>query len=469
MKNKKVLITILIIVFVLILAGGGFAYVYFATDLLKSPKELFYTNAAKATSEVESIIKDETLTSYYEKKNNTQYINSGNISFKIENTDAQEANYNIISYTGKTDNENSQRQEEIKINYASNVQAVVKYIQDGDKYALASDEVANKYIAIENSGLSDFAKNLGFSFYQIIPDTIDFANLQITDENIKEFVNKYITIAINNIPDTAYSKSDKSIILTITPEELRNIYTSILTSLKEETIITDKLSNNGTKTYQERIDDIIDSLDQQTITDNLIITLDNYKNTTSNIKVQFEDQSETININNTQIQIISNNNNITNSITIQKTKTDDEVKYTITVSNENTDENNASAFDLTMAVDYVGLSTMSGVTENLSCEISGTQFENSGYSLIGAYVKNSVTFSNNMTIDKLTDSNSTTLNSYSSENLNSLLSALAQQVLYVNASKMVEANITLNNIPIVGGTLSSSNASNEATAAANNF
>ena len=41
MKNKKALIVIIVLLIILAVCGGAFAYVYFATDLLKSNSQMF--------------------------------------------------------------------------------------------------------------------------------------------------------------------------------------------------------------------------------------------------------------------------------------------------------------------------------------------------------------------------------------------------------------------------------------------
>lgn len=42
-SGKKVIVTILIFLTLILIAGGTFAYIYLATDLLKTDKELFFT------------------------------------------------------------------------------------------------------------------------------------------------------------------------------------------------------------------------------------------------------------------------------------------------------------------------------------------------------------------------------------------------------------------------------------------
>ena len=83
MKNsKKIIVPIIIVLMLLVAAGCAFAYVYMATDLLKSDQEMFFKYFAQITSEDGFI--DGRIEKYNEKKQQNPYENSGEITFNVE-------------------------------------------------------------------------------------------------------------------------------------------------------------------------------------------------------------------------------------------------------------------------------------------------------------------------------------------------------------------------------------------------
>mgnify|MGYP003295889061 CR=1 FL=1 len=85
-KKSKTIILILIILLIICIILAGVAYCYFATDLLKSNKQLFFKYAGQIGNAENGLIEN-SLTQYLEKKENTPYTNEGKITLNItENT-----------------------------------------------------------------------------------------------------------------------------------------------------------------------------------------------------------------------------------------------------------------------------------------------------------------------------------------------------------------------------------------------
>ena len=61
MKNKKVLIVIIVLLIILAVCGGAFAYVYFATDLLKSNSQMFSKYGTMLDMELYNFFYDENI------------------------------------------------------------------------------------------------------------------------------------------------------------------------------------------------------------------------------------------------------------------------------------------------------------------------------------------------------------------------------------------------------------------------
>ena len=75
--KKKILLAILIVV---ILLGIGGTYAYFATDVFKTNKELFFSYITK--NDMLKNIGDEKLTEYINKQEEKSYTNKGQISIQ---------------------------------------------------------------------------------------------------------------------------------------------------------------------------------------------------------------------------------------------------------------------------------------------------------------------------------------------------------------------------------------------------
>lgn len=81
-KSKKILIVLIILVVILILLVGV-AYCYFATDLLKSNKQLFFQYIVQMGDTNGNGIMDNELKQYFEKRKNTPYMDQGDFLLDI--------------------------------------------------------------------------------------------------------------------------------------------------------------------------------------------------------------------------------------------------------------------------------------------------------------------------------------------------------------------------------------------------
>ena len=80
-KKTKVLLIIIIVLFVILLLAGG-AFAYFATDIFKSDKELFFKYISQISDSEKGFLNDD-LNNYLEKKETIPYNNQGNFSVNI--------------------------------------------------------------------------------------------------------------------------------------------------------------------------------------------------------------------------------------------------------------------------------------------------------------------------------------------------------------------------------------------------
>lgn len=156
-KSKKILIVLIILVIILILLVGV-AYCYFATDLLKSNKQLFFQYIVQMGDTNGNGIMDNELKQYFEKRKNTPYMDQGDFLLDITTDGTLTEKYkNVnnfnISFSGQVDTANNKAMQDISLDYSNEVNFPFSYKQIGNTIGLQTKYVSSKYIAIETDKL----------------------------------------------------------------------------------------------------------------------------------------------------------------------------------------------------------------------------------------------------------------------------------------------------------------------------
>lgn len=429
-KKNPLLIVIIVLLVILILGGGVFAYIYFATDLLKTDKELFTKYALTLLDEENGFIPS-VLNEYENKKQTSAYQNNGSFSVNNDllidtstNTFLQEfknaidiANNANINFNGTIDNPNRRVEENITINYSDTVNLPFKYKQDGDLYGIQADILSPNYIAIENNNLQDLCSKLGMLNVSGIPNKIEattMESLQFTDEEITNILNNYIVPVYNNLPEEKFSKNETSnevieYTLTLTNEEIRNIAIQILQTLSNDTVMLGKINNIVQEMYGENIDTItsedistlINELSAQTIEEgNVIFTI------TKN-----DDMVNSISITTTNL-----------TVELAKNQTESSLSYGIDVTQ-------TDGIRLNIIMSYEGINT-NNVSERVSAVINIPESINTTYT-----VTNNIVFGNAVTIEPF-NNNVVILNNYSAEQLQPFIEQVGNIIAETNTSQM---------------------------------
>lgn len=443
MKNKKVLIVIIVLLIILAVCGGAFAYVYFATDLLKSNSQMFSKYGTVLDMELYNFFYDENIKTYYTNKSANNYENTGALKIKSDgNTDAN-ADLNI-TFKGATDIDNDNFEQEISINYSDSEKFAFKLVKNNQMIALGSDEVANKYVGIKNENLDELSNKLGIDEEMKVPNNIKLDKSSITVQNIKSLVTKYIGKLAGQLSESNFSKNNNtSYTLTIEKDNLKNIIIYCLNEAKNDSEIIEMLGmSNDISKYQDNIDQAINKLNEQDFSNMSIkITLTSTENgEEADVEVNTDEDSLKFAIimeqgKNITIKQTSTSNK-SDATTEEATVTPDETVYTISK------EKSASKSKYTIA----------GTQENNSLEVS---FELDGISNNGAtekvYVKydaddanfnaeyNNAIIFKDVTVTELNGNNSIALNDYDQEELGILLQQLFIQTITVNSQKMQNA------------------------------
>ena len=452
MKTKVIGRMITIVIILILILGGIFAYLYFGTDLLKSNQQLFFQYLGQLVASEDGFI-ESNLNAYFEKKRTSKYEDSGkfNAEINISNLDADmlaTVNDFNIEYSGKVDNTTRKNEQDISINYSSDVNFPIKYKYANETVGLQTDYVSNKYIGIENKNLKEFAENLGITDTESIPDSIDlYAQSEnqnafnFTEEEKEQIINTYRTIVEEKLANKEFGKTEENGVtnysVEITNQEAKELIVQCLETLKTDTIILPKFeealaetleianqSSTEEITVQDVIQECIDELNTAEIQDGAsTITVSQANKKLTGITLKIEE----------------------NEFKITKTNDQGIVTYTIEMNIKDADsEDTVRCF---MSASYQGLEQLTSVNETYQFGIIATV---DGQEQKMVYNLNCTdTFKDDIQIEDFGEDEIQTLNEYDSEQIATLMMSIGERISEVNAMQMEEIGFTEYGNPIL--------------------
>lgn len=439
MKTKVIGRMITIVIILILILGGIFAYLYFGTDLLKSNQQLFFQYLGQLGASEDGFI-ESNLNAYFEKKRTSKYEDSGkfNADINISNLDADmlaTVNDFNIEYSGKIDNTARKNEQDISINYSSDVNFPIKYKYANETVGLQTDYVSNKYIGIENKNLKEFAENLGITDTESIPDSIDlYAQSEnenafnFTEEEKEQIINTYRTIVEEKLANKEFGKTEENGVtnysVEITNQEAKELIVQCLETLKTDTIILPKIeealaetleiANQSSReeiTVQDVIQECIDELNTAEIQDGAsTITVSQANKKLTGITLQIEE----------------------NEFKITKTNEQGIVTYAIEMNIKDADSEDTSRWF--MSASYQGLEQLTSVNETYQFGIIATV---DGQEQKMVYNLNCTdTFKDDIQIEDFGEDEIQTLNEYDSEQIATLMMSIGERIQEVNAMQM---------------------------------
>lgn len=276
-RKKRRLILIISIVLVLLILLTLFALVYINTDMFKSNKTLFMKYLGQNTQNMNGVYTQISQESDYENSLeqskytvNTQINvnNTENLGTTEENTDNIINQLKIVA-EGQVDKANQYNYQRMNLYNGENSLLGLEYIQNSNTYGLRFSDLFQQFLLVDNNNLQELFSKLGYSNEEIsnIPNQIDFEQLganqlEISEEEKETLSNRYIGIIENGISSQSFSKEQNQTIeidgksvqvnaysVTLTKEQLNNMYLAILEQLKSDEIMLGKLD-----TIQAKID-----------------------------------------------------------------------------------------------------------------------------------------------------------------------------------------------------------------------
>ena len=386
-KKKRMTLLISIIVAVIIIIAAILGILYIKTDMFKSNKTLFLKYLGKSAENIGNLQSIVQLNEYENSLQNSPYKTNTqikanytkNVGTTSENND-NSINKLTLNIDGQTDKANNYDNQKIELKNQDNTEATITYTRNNDSYGLLFNDLFNKYVVANNSNLKDLAKKLGFSDEQInnIPDNINvdeniLNDLKFSDDELNTLKTKYSSIVIGNVDSNKFGTQSsvgisinnqnmvaKAYSMTLTKEELNNIYVKILDTIKNDEVILgkiDKIQNiyneitlgnnniNIKEKIQQKIESKIQNINQNNIgSEQTKITV--YEVNGKTVKTEIQGDSYKI-----SLDCIENNEKYFNAKITKSDKTEESVTITGTSDKVNIGVNK-STDDVTKQLNF---------------------------------------------------------------------------------------------------------------------
>lgn len=299
---KKIQVLIITLVIVLVLGCATFATLYFATDIFKSNKDMFYKYISQV-SVGDTLVADE-YSKYQERLKNEDNTNKGNVSISVKGNNEEVINEEFDFETKSKPGEDF-ASAKIDMKQNDEKKLTIDYLRNEDLYGLRFEDVIKQYIVLENNNLKEFAQKLGIENTDNMPNKLEIQDKVVMGEEeqkaIEQILTKYMNMAIEQIPNENYSKLKKENItlddkeisadgyqLTINGDLLKEILINVLNSMKEDEEVYNllsKLSETEFKleNYKETIQSSIDAISQENSKINIFLKV--YKQGKKTIKL----------------------------------------------------------------------------------------------------------------------------------------------------------------------------------------
>ncbi len=257
-KNKSGKNVIIILLFLLLIIFISLIILYkFYSKKSVSIKQLFVDGLLKTNYASEYNI--DNYKKIYDRIISEDSVITNNITYSSNRSFDIIKDFDInsfsVSTTTDTDIENSKFFSDVMINYSGNEFLDFKVLSDKEKIGLMSDPIVNKYVGMSYDKLKDI-----YSIGNPIDYLKNDENIELSDENKKEYLKKYINIILDKIPEENFSMKEnialdesfqniavKEYKLELNQEDLINILVEVLKEFRNDEEFLEKISlNNNT-------------------------------------------------------------------------------------------------------------------------------------------------------------------------------------------------------------------------------
>lgn len=480
-KKRNLIIVLSIITGLILIIGGILIYLNIATDIFKSPDEVFYKYLYQNGS-IADVFDTDLLDRYYQRIENNAYNGTGEITIKTGMNDDSESdtkefdnlmNNLKLSYTTKSNLPEKKQETEATIAYNDQEQFKFSVVQDNNNYGIKSDEVVYKYLKLKNENLRDIYTKLGVQNSESIPNQFNKIDYNIykdmNAEDKAKILSTYQNVLNKGILSNHYTKqadvnlnfNGQSVVanaysLTLTEEEISSLKISLL-----ETLMTDELTlkylvqflqldSSYTVQIKQSIQEEIDNLKREQIENNENVRITVYESNMQLLTtiVETPEANYTLNNNvsetNQKVTIVkqsNDGNNINTTVTLERNTSDSSNSFKmeqISTTGETTTDRNAITVNLNGNVDTGNLE-LNVKLENLI----GNKLNEINYT-------DKKEFSSSVDIEGLNDDNSVSLNDMTLEEINSLYKSIVERIQYLYNEKLPNIGFDPNTINYQG-------------------
>ena len=432
--KKKILLAILLIV----LLGAGIGYTCFATDMLKTKKQLFFSYLL--SDDLTSDLKSEDLSKYLEKEKTTAFSNKGEITANVKNNGESSDAYDLLSngkikLEGKVDNSQKKAEQEIPVALAQGINVPIKIRRDGETYGIQSRLLYDKYIAVKNENLKSLFEKLGMDNSNEIPNQIDWENIQFTTEELQNIKDKYSRIFYNSVDNDMFEKSkvdgQTKVTVNMTADQFVSIIEKMANELKNDEKLLNKLSDGTTvDELKKQIDEFVNALKDENHTEQDKMSISLYIKSRKLVKCEInttdENGTETIATAEKEDNKLTvktfEANEMQNQISIAKDENTDATTYTINVVTQDLGEGS----NIQIKMGFKNLSKLDDVEESIEATIE--YGEDSNKSAMQINYNNTITFIQNAEIESFNSDNVVLLNDTSEDELINLLETIYENL-----------------------------------------
>lgn len=341
MKNKKIILVIIIFLIVILVAFAG-VYAYIALDVFKTPKQLFGKYLDNQIGQVKNVNMGALKTIKDNLKDNTSETE---LEMKIESEDDETAEVKVGL---KRDPANSAGSLTLKLKTNDEELADYELYANKEKLALKIPELNEKFFAIKIDTILEQVEKLAEE-KGLTENKIDLSAEKI-EKYKKEFTtlyNKYLEDIKTNFTDDKFT-AEKNVevdvngtnmsanryTFSLKSQELRDITIDVLTKLSNEPILSDFMSEEQIESFKEAVEDMKDTAD---IEEDKVLKFCVYEKNGNTVKIEIKVDDDifgefmVVKTSDAETDIIANVFNESNNVGCKQT-----IIYSINVENENT-------------------------------------------------------------------------------------------------------------------------------------
>lgn len=272
--SKKISIIIILIVLILAIGGGVFAYLILATDTFKGAEELFFKYFSQNINSAKELFSSKTIETYRNIQDTGTY--EANTTIHIKDAEGGEISsaYNDLSFQLKEQKDLDYNYKDFKIMFGEQNAIELEGIKSDDLYGIRFSNLLKVFVSLENGekieGLNINDEQVD-TLKAIIEDDVNyFQDYRFTKDEIERLENRYLSILSESIKEGSFSKQKSSLItinsstikanaysVELSSYQVQNLIIKILNNLKVDDIISNKFETISKD--NERFENLIDS------------------------------------------------------------------------------------------------------------------------------------------------------------------------------------------------------------------